>query len=357
MNSAAMVDASINELKNRGASKPYIVKSIAKNCLEWSYVYAAAGCMCTPENRRHYADICKTRGLTKYYDMIINDCPILSKSYGASCKTCKYHDTRCFDCRGFTQWVLAQANIPLFGGGATTQYDTKSNWVIRGTIDKLPKGLICCLFKKDGDRMSHTGLWLTDDLIIHCSGTVKEDHLPGNRPWTHFGLPAGLYSNKELRDAGINVDESKNIPTLRKGSTGANVRLVQNILNTVGNNLKVDGIFGKDTETAVKAFQTENHLTADGIVGPKTWAVMENYKPLVHEEADSVDISYAREAWIQLLNALQNPYAVAGILGNLEAESGIDPINLESKGNTFYGMTDIAYTENLESGKITKGTL
>jgi Putative peptidoglycan-binding domain-containing protein len=34
----------------------------------------------------------------------------------------------------------------------------------------------------------------------------------------------------------------------------------------------IDGDFGKDTLTAVMAFQKDHHLEVDGIVGPRTWA-------------------------------------------------------------------------------------
>lgn len=55
--------------------------------------------------------------------------------------------------------------------------------------------------------------------------------------------------------------------TLKKGSRGEEVKLLQGKLNLIA-----DGIFGPLTEEAVKEFQKANGLDADGIVGPKTWA-------------------------------------------------------------------------------------
>lgn len=60
-------------------------------------------------------------------------------------------------------------------------------------------------------------------------------------------------------------------PTIRKGSTGPYVKLLQELLSLRGYILKVDGIFGPATETYVKSFQKANNLEADGIVGPLTW--------------------------------------------------------------------------------------
>jgi peptidoglycan hydrolase-like protein with peptidoglycan-binding domain len=39
----------------------------------------------------------------------------------------------------------------------------------------------------------------------------------------------------------------------------------------------VDGIFGRRTERATRAFQKAMDLTVDGIVGPQTRAAMEDY--------------------------------------------------------------------------------
>jgi N-acetyl-anhydromuramyl-L-alanine amidase AmpD len=53
---------------------------------------------------------------------------------------------------------------------------------------------------------------------------------------------------------------------LRKGDRGLDVKKVQQALD-----IPADGIFGSQTETAVKQFQLEQKLTVDGIVGPNTW--------------------------------------------------------------------------------------
>ena len=58
--------------------------------------------------------------------------------------------------------------------------------------------------------------------------------------------------------------------TLRYGSKGVEVRKLQEFLNTQSFILKVDGIFGKMTDLAVKLFQKKHGLIDDGVVGPKT---------------------------------------------------------------------------------------
>ena len=71
---------------------------------------------------------------------------------------------------------------------------------------------------------------------------------------------------------------------IRRGSTGANVRIIQEYLNVIRTmypnipQLAVDGNFGPLTEAAVIAFQRQFLLTPDGIVGPITWnRIMEQY--------------------------------------------------------------------------------
>ncbi len=71
-------------------------------------------------------------------------------------------------------------------------------------------------------------------------------------------------------------DDSNYAEALSKyGSRGDEVTQIQTKLKRWGYyNGTVDGIFGSQTLTAVKWFQSKNGLTADGIVGPKTLAAM-----------------------------------------------------------------------------------
>jgi N-acetylmuramoyl-L-alanine amidase len=58
---------------------------------------------------------------------------------------------------------------------------------------------------------------------------------------------------------------------LRRGMSGQNVKNLQTAMNDVTNgNLKVDGMFGPNTETAVKRFQSMCHLQQDGVFGKES---------------------------------------------------------------------------------------
>jgi peptidoglycan hydrolase-like protein with peptidoglycan-binding domain len=60
-------------------------------------------------------------------------------------------------------------------------------------------------------------------------------------------------------------------PLVRRGDKVFPVRPLQQLLRARSHPVAVDGIFGPNTEAAVKAFQQSRSLAADGIVGPQTW--------------------------------------------------------------------------------------
>ena len=62
--------------------------------------------------------------------------------------------------------------------------------------------------------------------------------------------------------------------TISYGSSGDDVKKLQQALNSYGYSLSVDGQFGSKTQAAVKDYQKKNGLSVDGIVGEKTWGVL-----------------------------------------------------------------------------------
>lgn len=73
--------------------------------------------------------------------------------------------------------------------------------------------------------------------------------------------------------------------TLKLGSKGEAVKTLQTFLK-----ISSDGVFGPQTETAVRQWQKSHGLVDDGIVGPKTWAAM---GILNTDNAENIEVSNA----------------------------------------------------------------
>lgn len=64
---------------------------------------------------------------------------------------------------------------------------------------------------------------------------------------------------------------------VRRGDCGPAVEQIQaSLVNRWGATIAVDGSFGRNTEAAVIAFQTDVGLEPDGIVGELTWIALTN---------------------------------------------------------------------------------
>jgi peptidoglycan hydrolase-like protein with peptidoglycan-binding domain len=63
---------------------------------------------------------------------------------------------------------------------------------------------------------------------------------------------------------------TEHVIVLSSGSEGRQVQLLQKALGGV----KVDGVFGGETEAAVRSFQASRGLSVDGVVGPQTSAAL-----------------------------------------------------------------------------------
>lgn len=64
------------------------------------------------------------------------------------------------------------------------------------------------------------------------------------------------------------------MPQIERGSRGRTVVAAQVDIDATGMLIDCDGVFGPETERAVRALQTGRHLQVDGIIGPRTWAAL-----------------------------------------------------------------------------------
>jgi hypothetical protein len=259
MNNYNQVDQLLNNWYRIGMSKAEIVWEVAKACIGWPYVFGAWGELCTPANRRNR------------YKAAHPTIKTACKGYSSGdCQGCKWYPdeirVRMFDCRGFTYWCLHQVGIDLDGQGATSQWNTESNWSAKGEIKEMPADTLVCLFVKKGNTMEHTGFGYNGE-SCECSSGVQYFQQRKNK-WTHWAIPKGLNGTIPPTDAK---------PVLKRGDKGPYVREVQFDLINRGYDLGkwgADGDFGKQTEKAVKAFQADNGIAVDGIVGPATYEAL-----------------------------------------------------------------------------------
>jgi peptidoglycan hydrolase-like protein with peptidoglycan-binding domain len=84
------------------------------------------------------------------------------------------------------------------------------------------------------------------------------------------GIATGVASAGTATPTPEPATTTEHVIVLSSGSEGRQVQLLQQALGSI----KVDGIFGPETETAVRSFQSSHGLTVDGIVGPLTSATL-----------------------------------------------------------------------------------
>lgn len=212
-----------------------------------------------------------------------------------------------WDCSGLCRWAMKQHGIAIAHGSNSIwdRYLQKKGKLTDTTV--LPEG--AAVFTGTDKKKPHIGTYTGDGLVTEASGTIAgvvQTKLRGGK-WKYWGLFKGVQYDTPAEEQAIQnpatpttsnpepaaptnpttgttnlinpVSVPTARPTLRKGAKGESVAAMQQALLRAGFPLPkygADGKFGKETLSAVKAFQKASGLKTDGICGPKTWAALES---------------------------------------------------------------------------------
>ena len=162
------------------------------------------------------------------------------------------------------------------------------------------------------------------------------DGIVGRATWYRIAF---IYNNvkrlSELDSEGLLLDEiSRQFPeTLREGSTGPGVQLLQYFLAIVGEYYdqlprwqvnQIDGVFGPRTREAVEAYQRMMGLTVDGIVGRTTWnTLVSTYQSVLAVQPD--------QGFLGEVAGLPDIFLVEGMRGEVVREAQ-ELINIIARG-------------------------
>lgn len=136
---------------------------------------------------------------------------------------------------------------------------------------------------------SESGINQTNTEMVQSEGTIEpsienlsitpeglhafnRNYLNGVATASEISLYADVWAIIPTTSGTIIVDSTATVP----GAGSYYVRLLQSCLNYLGYNAgSADGIYGPNTESAIRSFQRNNGLSVDGIAGENTWRYLD----------------------------------------------------------------------------------
>lgn len=145
-------------------------------------------------------------------------------------------------------------NIQYFLNVIAAFYDNIPRIVINGVYDEATDAAV---------RAYQTAFGLTVDGVV------------GRKTWQSiYDTYRSILDTSQLIDGGVTLFPGR---TLRQGSQGEDVATIQEYLSYISQTYtqipapSVTGIFGQETDAAVRAFQRQFGIEESGAVGPTTW--------------------------------------------------------------------------------------
>ena len=202
-----------------------------------------------------------------------------------------------------------------------------------GTIDTLPE-VPGIAVRYDG----HVGYYLGGGEVGEWRGFAYGcviTKLKG-RKWTHwYQIPFLDYGAAGFDAPSAGREYALGERLLKRGMSGEDVQRLQELLSEMEFSPgAADGVFGAQTEAAVKALQKYGGLTVDGIYGPKTHAEL---MALIAEAADEEDdtpaeIGHIRVSAAGRWNIRKGPGTDYGILTVVSQGTALAHISTAANG-------------------------
>lgn len=248
----------------------------------WGYIYGAAGVEWTQAKQNQKVNYMVSNYGSNWQK---NADAKENTYYMAAMYGSKWIGHKVADCSGLFKWAFKELGGAI-AHGSNSIYDRYC--VKKGKItDDIRKSMLpgTAVFVDKKGNKSHIGLYVGSGTVIEACSTqagVCTSKL-NTAKWTYYGTLKNVeYPASEAQEQPSDQKEDKepmeSLPTLKRGSKGEYVTLLQTKLIQKGYDLGkwgADGDFGSQTEKAVKEFQTDHGLTADGIVGAKTWNALD----------------------------------------------------------------------------------
>lgn len=268
---------------------------------KWGYIWGTSGVMWTQARQKDLVQKYNSDP-EKYADYK------MGATYGK-----KWIGHYVIDCSGMPRRAFKKLGVEIAHGSNSIWKNYlsergKLNDKSEGFLSALPKG--AAIFTGTDSSKPHIGTYDGKGYVIEAQGTlagVVKTPIT-DKKWTYWGLYKNLdYEGTEINSPIETPNEpvvttpsnNKTKPTLRRGDKGEYVTLLQTKLLNLKYSLPkfgADGDFGKETESAVKQFQTDHGLTADGVVGPKTWKELDSDKEIAPKKLYTVTIQHLSQS-------------------------------------------------------------
>lgn len=208
-------------------------------------------------------------------------------------------------------------------------------------------GIELCVRKKNTASMGATDKdWYFEDATVEAAAELtrylmEKYNVPASHVIRHYDVTGKICPNPYVYNTTAHTwDEFKQLISGTASAGGSQTEKLYRVRKS-----------WEDAKSQIGAYSSLDNAKK---TCPDGYAVYDESGKEVYSRvvADSIIQNSAIEKaiWEYLVSKGLNAYAVAGIMGNLYAESGLNPCNLQNSYNEILDMTDTEYTAAVDNG-------